>query len=214
MPAFPIAGSFKRGSRVIFPSTPTLAISTRPNSPSVFERTATCDHDSASIRLARQPMRIVLGLQFEPRDFAGSARIRNVQRRNVTRIDGLNPVMVHHHRQRTTRVLGINGTENRVKVTRNPQCQSPCAGARGTGSPVWKALSLVFLSTRHFPVQLLAVYRTSILLIIQQITSKNPASPGTSFMFHYRLRCCLRCVHPRLDENSLEFVRTCGKTLE
>ena len=89
-----------------------------------------------------------------------------------------------------TRVLGINGTENRVKVTRYPQCQSPCAGARGTGSPVWKALSLVFLSTRHFPVQLLAVYRTSILLIIQQITSKNPASPGTSFMFHYALRCC------------------------
>ena len=57
-----------------------------------------------------------------------------------------------------------------------------------------------------------AVYRTSILLIIQQITSKNPASPGTSFMFHYALRGCLRCIHTRRDWNSLESVRTSEKT--
>jgi hypothetical protein len=36
-----------------------------------------------------------------------------------------------------------------------------------------------------FAVQSLALYRTSILLIIQQITLKIPAPPGTSFMFHY-----------------------------
>ena len=36
-----------------------------------------------------------------------------------------------------------------------------------------------------FAVQPLALYRTSILLIIQQITTKLPAYPGTSFMFHY-----------------------------
>ena len=33
----------------------------------------------------------------------------------------------------------------------------------------------MFLSTRHFAVQSLALYRTSILLIIQQITQKTPS---------------------------------------
>ena len=47
-------------------------------------------------------------------------------------------------------VLGINGTGNRVKVTRYPQCRSPYA-CEGHGITVWKAPSLVFLSTRHFP---------------------------------------------------------------
>ena len=41
---------------------------------------------------------------------------------------------------------------------------------------------------------------------------KPQHSPGTSFMFHYALRGCLRCIHTRRGWNSLESVRTSEKT--
>jgi hypothetical protein len=63
-----------------------------------------------------------------------------------------------------------------------------------------------------FAVQSLAVYRTSISLIIWQITSKYLDSPGTSFMFHYALRGCFHCIYTRSGWNSLESVRKSEKT--
>lgn len=56
-----------------------------------------------------------------------------------------------------------------------------------------EALAFVFFSTRHFP-QLLAVYRTSILLKIRQITSKNPRTSRHFLYVPLPLRCCRRPV--------------------
>src|SRR5262245_58725169 len=99
----------------------------------------------------------------------------------------------------------------KAKVTRieNVASLEPLVGCEESQESLGEDHIFVFLSTRHFTVQLRLIYRTSILLILNEITVKTMASPGTSFMFHYAIRCCLRCIHGRLDENSLEFARTC-----
>ena len=69
-----------------------------------------------------------------------------------------------------------------------------------------EASQLVFLSTRHFPVQLLAVYRTSILLIIQ-IDNLEKRAIARHFLY-VPLRSSL--LPPLYQyETGLEFIGIC-----
>ena len=75
----------------------------------------------------------------------------------------------------------------------------------------WKAGPSVFLSTRHFAVYALAVYRTSILLIIRQITSKNPITSRHFLYVPLRSSWLPPLIPARRGWNLLESVRTSEK---
>ena len=88
--------------------------------------------------------------------------------------------------------VGSVGSRDRKPGRGNPIPQRPSNAVRRNTQLAAESPGIGIFEYPAFAVQPFAMCRTSILLITQQITSKNLTSPGTSFMFHYALRGCIR----------------------